>query len=84
MVFQYWDVNSAIPKIFIIFLIREISAQINEKNFKWTEIAEKYNKMTPIASITRLGKHCRERWLNHLDPSIKKFSKKTSKFYQTL
>ena len=34
---------------------------------RWTTIAEKVsNKL----SVTRTGKQCRERWLNHLDPNI--------------
>ena len=34
---------------------------------KWTTIAE---KVSSISSVTRTGKQCRERWLNHLDPNI--------------
>jgi len=40
--------------------------------YKWTEIAEELNKAAGLDLNTRLGKHCRERWFNHLDPSFKK------------
>lgn len=39
---------------------------------KWTNIANKLNEVFHGKSNFRLGKHCRERWLNHLDPSLKK------------
>lgn len=35
----------------------------------WRDIAAEVNKYCP-ASIVRTGKQCRERWANHLDPSI--------------
>ena len=34
-------------------------------------ISENLNKRK-LGPITRTGKQCRTRWLNHLDPSIKK------------
>lgn len=40
----------------------------------WTEIAENVNQKTQD-SIPRLGKHCRERWMNHLDKTFKKWKK---------
>lgn len=40
--------------------------------YKWTEIAEELNRSVGLGFHTRLGKHCRERWFNHLDPSFKK------------
>lgn len=43
-----------------------------EKLFKWTEIAVALNNATSKPDNIRLGKHCRERWFNHLDPSFKK------------
>ena len=39
---------------------------------KWTTIASKLNEVFHCGKNLRLGKHCRERWLNHLDPSLKK------------
>ncbi|OMJ95807.1 hypothetical protein SteCoe_701 [Stentor coeruleus] len=39
---------------------------------KWTNIANKLNDVFHNGEAFRLGKHCRERWLNHLDPSLKK------------
>jgi truncated hemoglobin YjbI len=39
---------------------------------KWTLISMKINQMFHSGANARLGKHCRERWLNHLDPSLKK------------
>lgn len=43
----------------------------NRKSFKWSKIAKELNLKRSGTSI-RLGKHCRERWNNHLDPSISK------------
>ena len=40
-------------------------------SYKWTEIAHELNQ-TSNNEIIRLGKHCRERWYNHLDPLMKK------------
>lgn len=42
----------------------------SEKNLGWSSVAEKLNAMNP--EIERTGKQCRERWLNHLNPEIKK------------
>ncbi|CAM9986378.1 unnamed protein product, partial [Ectocarpus sp. 8 AP-2014] len=39
---------------------------INEKMTRWSEIAELVEG--------RVGKQCRERWFNHLDPTLKKSS----------
>jgi len=41
-----------------------------EKDLSWSLIATKFNEMHP--GTKRTGKQCRERWRNHLDPSIKK------------
>ena len=43
-------------------------------SYKWTEIAHELNQKCNN-EIVRLGKHCRERWYNHLNPEI------NSKFY---
>ena len=37
---------------------------------KWTHIANKLYEET--GSVLRTGKQCRERWQNHLDPTVKK------------
>lgn len=37
---------------------------------RWSTIAEHLNLQCP--DVSRTGKQCRTRWLNHLDPSIKK------------
>jgi len=42
------------------------------KRIKWGEVAFKLSKMTS-GDMKRIGKHCRERWHNHLDPILKKF-----------
>lgn len=39
---------------------------------KWTFISTKINEQFHNGYNVRLGKHCRERWLNHLDPNLKK------------
>ena len=38
---------------------------------KWKKIAEEFNKLSDT-SVYRHSKQCRERWINHLDPSIKR------------
>lgn len=42
-------------------------------SYKWNEIAEELNKKVNGKFSFRLGKHCRERWLNHLNPILKKY-----------
>ena len=37
---------------------------------RWAIIAQELN--TEISGVCRSGKQCRTRWLNHLDPAIKK------------
>jgi hypothetical protein len=39
---------------------------------KWTLISNKINEVFHNGNNFRQGKHCRERWLNHLDPCLKK------------
>lgn len=39
---------------------------------KWTEMATILNKTFHSCEMFRLGKHCRERWRNHLNPLLKK------------
>lgn len=34
---------------------------------KWAKIAEEFNSKSN-SKIVRLGKHCREKWNNHLNP----------------
>jgi len=46
----------------------------NRKSYKWTKIAQELNDIKQSNNNLRLGKHCRERWLNHLDPKINRFS----------
>lgn len=38
---------------------------------KWTEIANKLNQDFHKGNVVRLGKNCRQRWFNFLDPSLK-------------
>ena len=56
------------PKFIKIFLRKYINDKKNNGIYKWTKIASEHNKINK--GIMRLGKHCRERWFNHLDPSI--------------
>ena len=39
---------------------------------KWTAIAQELNQTFYEGEDFRTGKHCREHWLNHLDPNLKK------------
>jgi hypothetical protein len=41
-------------------------------SYKWTEIAKDLNN-TLNKNVIRLGKHCRERWFNHIDPNRKMY-----------
>jgi hypothetical protein len=38
---------------------------------KWTEIANLLNTNFHNGQNARLAKHCRQRWINHLDPTLK-------------
>jgi hypothetical protein len=38
---------------------------------EWTKIAEQFNLVMQIPGL-RNGKQCRERWMNILDPQIRK------------
>ena len=40
--------------------------------FKWTKIAQELNQNFNLEKNFRLAKHCRERFYNHLNPSLKK------------
>lgn len=50
---------------FLIKLVQKYGAQ------KWTTIAENLPGIY-ISNLGRIGKQCRERWHNHLNPEIKK------------
>lgn len=45
--------------------VREVGPQ------NWTQLAKLVNERFHGGREVRLGKHCRERWYNHLDPSLK-------------
>jgi hypothetical protein len=36
----------------------------------WSKIAHKINLQVFSSKAIRKGKHCRERWFNHLDPNL--------------
>jgi hypothetical protein len=38
----------------------------------WSSIAKEINALVHNGSDVRLGRHCRERWFNHVDPELKK------------
>lgn len=40
---------------------------------KWSKIADELNAMMH-GNFKKLGKHCRERWINHLNPFINKYN----------
>ncbi len=47
---------------------------INDKGpKKWKEIAIELNKRLGNLKVFRQGKQCRERWINHLDPTINRY-----------
>ncbi|CAG9331255.1 unnamed protein product [Blepharisma stoltei] len=45
---------------------------VRHQNKSWALIAKKINLFLHNGEELRQGKHCRERWCNHLDPNIKK------------
>ena len=38
----------------------------------WSSVAKELNAMAHEGNAVRLGKHCRERWYNHVDPNLVK------------
>lgn len=38
----------------------------------WSSIAKEINAMVHNGHSVRIGRHCRERWYNHVDPELKK------------
>jgi hypothetical protein len=51
-------------------LIMELVARYGKR--AWSMISSELNKAVHAGKPVRLSKQCRERWLNHLDPSLKK------------
>lgn len=47
---------------------KKFSIQSSDDNYPWNDIARKMFEDSE-EQIFRTGKHCRERWLNYLDPS---------------
>lgn len=45
--------------------------ETNSKPLKWTRIADELFEKG-VSKLLRLGKHCRERWNNHLNPLLNK------------
>jgi Myb-like DNA-binding domain len=43
----------------------------NKGTKNWSKIAKRINREVFSGSESRKGKHCRERWYNHLDPTVK-------------
>ena len=50
-------------------LVELMGSGFDGHDLKWPQIAARINQ---IFGSTRTGKQCRERWLNHLRPDIKK------------
>lgn len=46
--------------------------EINNKSIKWCNIAKQL-QLKSGKTIFRIGKQCRERWNNHLDPTINRY-----------
>ena len=51
--------------------VQRMKRESAEGVVKWAQIAASLNGIAGNGS-TRLGKQCRERWFNHLDPTLKK------------
>ncbi|OMJ70564.1 hypothetical protein SteCoe_31442 [Stentor coeruleus] len=49
-----------------------LTTLVNSKVKKWGQIAEQVNKVIHSGLKIRSGKQCKERWLNHLDPNMKR------------
>jgi len=45
---------------------------MQRRPFKWTRIADELFERGSTR-LLRLGKHCRERWNNHLNPGLNKY-----------
>lgn len=43
-----------------------------KNKYRWTKIAKLLNESFYKGEMVRISKHCRERWLNHLNPSLNK------------
>lgn len=42
----------------------------SQKSVKWATIAKELNLHNKNNNTIRLGKHCRERWVNNLNPEL--------------
>lgn len=65
-----------INNVYNIFKIFKVIFYVNntrEKGSnKWNEISKEMNKISG-SNVYRLGKQCRERWNNHLDPNLNRY-----------
>jgi hypothetical protein len=62
-------------KTFIKFREKEpklFDIQINDYKIKWSFIAMEMNQRSMNRTKEWMGKHCRERWFNHLNPNLKR------------
>jgi len=51
----------------------QLTAHVETRgNQSWAQIARELNNDYHNGKSVRQGKHCRERWYNHLDPSLRK------------
>ena len=70
------DLLSKIVLYFNLFFIYDLvfcsEYQKSNKNYCWTHISEKFN-LESSRGIIRLPKHCREKWINHLNPDLIKY-----------
>lgn len=57
----------------IKLIVRDCTSSYkSDKGLKWALIAKEVNQRKVNKGCIRLGKHCRERWMNNLDPSLSK------------
>lgn len=66
------EIIKCVPSLSILISLRLLrNYETQRKPFKWTRIADELFERGP-ARLLRLGKHCRERWNNHLNPALNK------------
>ncbi len=51
------------------------ASSTSKLRIKWKEVCSEFKRECHLIKQSEeiLGKHCRERWINHLDPNMKKF-----------
>ena len=54
---------------------RLFEIEANDYKIKWSFVAMEMNQRCTNKIKEWMGKHCRERWFNHLNPNLKRLKK---------